>query len=82
MPLINYLCECKNSKSKFYRKSIEAPKHIVCDLCGKDMKRRLSAPTCDSKVVIDNGYMARSIEVNPDIVAINEERSKKDYSEE
>lgn len=46
------------------------------------MKKILSAPNSTSTVIIDNGFQARAIEVNPEIVAINKERSEKNFREE
>ena len=42
----------------------------------------LSAPSSVSKVIVDNGFQARAVEVNPDIIEINKERSEKDYRED
>ena len=82
MPLIHYLCECKHSMSKFYRKPEESPKNLECERCKLLAKKTMSAPNSTSVVVIDNGIQARAITVNPEIIEINEERSKKDYREE
>jgi hypothetical protein len=82
MPLIAYLCECKNSKTKYYRQVKDVLVSVVCDKCDKQMKKCLSAPTNSSKVTVDNGFQARAIEVNPDIIEINKARSEKDYTTE
>jgi len=82
MPLIAYTCECKHSKSKLFRRVAEAPATISCDICGKEMKKTLSSPTQSSKITVDNGFQARAVEIVPDIIEINEERSRKNYSEE
>jgi Fe2+ or Zn2+ uptake regulation protein len=82
MPLINYLCECKNSKSKFYRQAKDALAFIICDKCGKEAKKSLCSPSTSSKIVVDNGFQARAIEVIPDIVEINQKRSEKDYTQD
>ncbi len=82
MPLIVYLCECKNSTKKYYRQVKDVPAVIICESCGKEARKSLSSPTTSSTVIVDNGVMARQIEVNPEIVKINEERSSKDYRNE
>lgn len=82
MPLIAYLCECKNSKSKLFRRVADAPATILCDKCQKDMKKSLSSPTTSSKISVDNGFQARRVEIDPDIVEINEKRSQKNYRED
>jgi hypothetical protein len=78
MPLISYLCSCKKGTSKFFRK--EAPSSIPCE-CGLEMKRQLSAPSNKSVLTIDNGVMAKSVEVNLDTIKSNEENSTKDFRE-
>lgn len=82
MPLIAYTCECKHSKSKLFRRVADAPAEFLCDKCGKNMKKTLSGPSSSSKISIDNGFQARAVEIIPNIIEINEERSKKNYSEE
>lgn len=82
MPLIAYLCECKNSKKKYFRQVKDVPAVIICDVCSKEMKKLLSSPTNSSKITVDNGVQARAVEIIPNIVEINEERSRKDYREE
>lgn len=82
MPLIHYLCECKYSQTKFYRQAKDAPATLPCVKCGKEFKKQLSAPSSTSKITVDNGFQARAVEINPDIVEINRERSEKDYRED
>lgn len=84
MPLINYVCECKHSVSKFYRQAKEAPAVLTCSRpeCGKNAKKSLKAPSSVSKIVVDNGVQARAVEINPDIIEINEARANKDYRED
>ena len=82
MPLINYICECKNSEKKFFRRAKDAPAFFVCKKCGLNAKKSLSSPSSSSIVSIDNGVQAKSVEVNLEVVALNEERSTKDYTTE
>ena len=82
MPLIHYLCDCKFSVSKFFRQAKDAPAFFACEKCDAIAKKQLKAPSSVSKIVVDNGFQARAVEVNPDIVEINKERSEKDYREE
>lgn len=46
------------------------------------MKKILSSPSSSSKISVDNGVQARAVEISPDIIETNEERSKKNYREE
>lgn len=82
MPIIAYVCECKHLEKKFFRSPGDAPSSLTCAKCGLVSKKALSAPNSTSTVVIDNGFQARAVEVNPEIVAINKERSEKNYREE
>lgn len=82
MPLIAYKCECGAVEKKFIRNPKEIPPSSVCPKCSKDMKKMLSSPSSGSKIVIDNGHMARSVEITPNIIEINKARSEKDYSQE
>ena len=70
--------------SKFYRQAKDAPAFLSCaeEGCEKEAKKQLKSPSSTSKIVIDNGFQARAVEVNPDIVEINQARSDKDYSKE
>lgn len=82
MPIIAYSCGENHIIKRFVRDAANAAAPEACDACGKPMKKLLSAPTSTSKIVVDNGYQARAVEVNPDIVEINKARSEKDYREE
>lgn len=82
MPLIAYVCDCGHSTKKMFRRAKDAPSVFVCDKCSKEMKKSLSVPTSSSKITIDNGFQARAVEITPDIIEINEERSRKNYREE
>lgn len=82
MPMINYACECGHSAKKIFRRAEGITSTILCEKCGKEMTKLLSAPTQSSKISIDNGVQARRVEVSPDIIEVMEERSKKNYREE
>jgi hypothetical protein len=83
MPLIAYSCKCGNSTKKLIRQSKDAPASFLCERCKIDqMKKMLSSPSSASKITIDNGHMARAVEITPDIIEINEARSNKNYNEE
>jgi len=81
MPLIYYLCTCKKSTSKFYRMAKDAPSGFSCE-CGSEFKRQLSSPSNASKIVIDNGFQAKAVEVDLNIINSNLENSTKDFREE
>lgn len=80
MPLIAYSCECGHSEKKLFRQIKDISTNIPCTKCKGQMKKMLSAPSSSSKIVIDNGFQAKSVEILPNIVEINEERSRKNYS--
>lgn len=75
MPLIRYICECGISKGKFYRVGADAPALFPCE-CSKDMKKILSGPSSESKVVIDNGVQARKVEINLDVMKDNQNKAR------
>ena len=79
MPLISYLCECGDTISKFFRRPKEALLLITCDKCGKESKKQLSAPNARSIIVVDNGFQARKVEVDLEVVKDIEARSTKDF---
>lgn len=78
MPIIPYSCECGNIIKKFVRSVRDLPVSRPCNRCGKELKRELRGPSSLSKITVDNGVQARAVEIVPDIVEINEERSKLD----
>ena len=81
MPLINYSCVCGEVSKKYFKTAKEASLTVKCK-CGLEAKKSFGATSSSHKTIIDNGLMARRIEIDPDIVHINDERARKDYSEE
>lgn len=75
MPIIRYNCECGHTVGKFHRAGASAPALISCT-CGKDMKRTLSGPTSDTKIVVDNGVQARKVEINVDAIKDNQNKAR------
>ena len=82
MPMVNYACENGHTDKKMFRKASDIPTFIDCSHCDKKMRKQLSAPSSSSKISVDNGVQARRVEISPDIIEVNEERSKKNYREE
>lgn len=83
MPLFVYACKCGNIEKKYTRQVKDAPVSFLCPNCKIDqMKKQLSSPSSSSKITVDNGVQARSVEISPDIIEINKARSEKDYREE
>ena len=81
MPLINYECSCGVVQKKYYKSAKEALSLVACK-CGLEAKKAFGSTSSSHKIVIDNGLMAKSVEVDPNIIEINDERSSRDYSEE
>lgn len=81
MPIIAYSCECSNVTKRFVRLAKDVPSSLICNKCSKIMKKQLSSPASTSKIVVDNGFQARAVEIHPDIVEINTERSNKNLRE-
>lgn len=81
MPLLNYLCTCGEIQKKYFKAVKDAPPSIECK-CGTKAVKVFGATSSSHLVTIDNGLMARKIEINPDIMEINDERSSRDYTDE
>ena len=81
MPLISYLCSCGESTKKYTKSAKEALPTVKCK-CGLDSKKSFGSTSSSHKTVIDNGLMARRLEIDPNIMEINDERATTDYSEE
>lgn len=81
MPLINYLCGCGETVKKYFKSAKDALPAVVCK-CGSEARKGFGATSSSHKITIDNGLMAKSITVDPNIMEINDERSSRDYSEE
>lgn len=80
MPLIKYLCTndlCGSPNAKLYGFKSTIDIETECKKCGSKARRVLSSPASSSKIVIDNGLQARSVEVSPNIIEINSERARK-----
>ena len=82
MPLINYLCGCGEVYKKYFKSAKDSTPTTPCIKCGLEAKKVFGATSSSHKTVIDNGLMARRLEIDPEIQQINDERSAKDYSEE
>jgi hypothetical protein len=82
MPLINYLCECGKTTKKYVKLVADVLKTVDCAKCEHQASRVFGNTSSSTKVVIDNGLMARKLELDPAIMEINDERSAKDYSED
>lgn len=78
MPLIKYSClSCGNYFSEHVKKAVEAKMEAPCKKCGAPSKRTLSAPSNSSKIVVDNGVQARSVEVDMKVIESNQENASK-----
>jgi hypothetical protein len=82
MPLISYPCSCGEITKKYFKTTKEALTSLQCKKCGLEAKKGFGTTSSSHKTVIDNGLMARRLEIDPDIMEINDERSSRDYSEE
>jgi len=82
MPIFAYQCSEGHVDKKFHRQVSQAPACIVCKTCKKEAKKILSAPSSGSKITVDNGVQARAVEIVPNIIELNHEKSNKDYRED
>lgn len=81
MPLINYICSCGEVFKKYYKSTKDALSTAPCK-CGAEAKKSFGSTSSSHKTVIDNGLMARRLEIDPNIQEINDERSSRDFSQE
>jgi uncharacterized Zn finger protein len=82
MPLINYSCSCGENLKKYLKSAKDALPTVKCSKCGLEAKKSFGATSSSHKTIIDDGHMARRLEIDPSIMEINDERSAKDYTEE
>ncbi len=80
-PLINYLCDCGEVQKKYFKTAKEASPVSKCK-CGLEATKAFGTTSNSHKVTIDNGLMARRLEIDPSIQEINDERSARDYTED
>lgn len=83
MPLIRFKCTtCEQTESKLIKAADlkDLPNRHACSFCGAEdgMLRQLGGPASVGKMIIDNGAMAKAVEIVPDIVEINKNESNKD----
>lgn len=81
MPLINYQCDCGKVFKKYIKSAKDAPSIFKCE-CGLDAQKVFGATSSSHLTVIDNGLMAKRLEIDENIMEINDERSARDYTEE
>lgn len=82
MPLINYSCSCGSNYKKYVKSAKEALLSIPCEKCGKKAKKSLGSTSYNHMTTIDNGLMARKLEVDLSHIESLDEQSTKDFSEE
>lgn len=81
MPMINYLCACGEVQKKYFKIVKDALLFVKCK-CGLEAKKSFGTTSSSHVTVIDNGLMARRLEIDPEIMEINDDRAKTDYTEE
>lgn len=82
MPLINYTCSCGEVQKKYFKSAKDATLTVKCSKCNAEVRKGFGNTSSSHKVTMDNGLVARAIEISPDIMEINDARSAKDYTEE
>lgn len=82
MPIIKYVCNCEEIQKKYFKMAKDAPSFIKCK-CGANAPKRFGSVSIGHKIIIDNGLMAKAVELqSPDIMEINDERARKDQTED
>jgi len=67
---------------KKYYKSVKDVLPVVMCKCGLEAKKVFGTTSSSHKTIVDNGLMARRLEIDPEIMEINDERSARDYANE
>jgi len=81
MPLINYVCSCGEGYKKYFKTAKTAPPTIDCK-CGLKAKKSFGATSSAHLTIIDNGLMAKKLEIDINIMEINDVRARTDFSED
>lgn len=77
MPLVNYLCkDCGHKEEKLLRPG-KITGSIECLKCKGNSIKQMGTPASVSKITVDNGWQAKSVEIMPDILELHQERGKK-----
>lgn len=83
MPMINYKCQAPDCGAFFSvlvktsNQTSTVPSAHACKVCGSMSKRQLSSPSSSVKITLGRETQARQVEIYPDVVELNHERSKK-----
>lgn len=83
MPSIKYLCgsdTCKKEFYSFYPSKSNISNTKSCPVCNGSATRQLGASAVKSVFTVDNGYQARAVELDLNVIESNKERSKKGYN--
>ena len=78
--IVEFMCnnpDCGNVASKFFHKASDIPPFLDCGACGTGkLERQLGAPSSKTTQIIDNGIMARKVEILNEVVEKEVERHK------
>lgn len=76
--LIEFKCnniDCSNKITKWFKKPKDISPFLDCGSCGSGkLERQLGAPTSKTTQIIDNGAMAKQVEVMNEVVLKEQER--------
>ena len=82
--LVKFTCnnpECNNEITKLFKSKLDIPPFLDCGDCGSGkLERQLSAPSTKSTQIVDNGMQARQVEVMNEVVLKQEEKVKRESS--
>jgi len=67
--LVNYKCTvCGVEKTKYYKTHKDVKDSITCQCKKGCLERQLFSPSTKTTQIIDNGAMARSVELSNDVI--------------
>lgn len=81
MPLFSFKCRVCKRLDRILLSPEEAEQPVFCrgEGCSGKLKRIPKAPTTVVKETVDNGIMARRVEIYPDVKEVMKERNETDY---
>ena len=76
--LIDFKCnnpDCDNFITKSFKTHKDIPPFLDCGSCGSGkLERQLGAPATKTTQVVDNGAMAKQVEINSEVILKEQER--------
>jgi hypothetical protein len=83
--LIKFICNnisCGNNITKLFKKASDIPSWLDCGSCGTGkLERILGAPASRSTQIVDNGLMAKQVELDSEMIVRQQEKLERQESD-